>query len=236
VTILEGYGLTETTAPISVNTLDRIKIGTVGKPLPGNAVRIAADGEILAKGICVMRGYRNRPELQDETFTDGWFHTGDIGELDADGFLKITGRKKEIIVTAGGKNVVPALLEDQIRADALVSQCVVIGEGRPFIAALVTLDQEALPGWLGRHQMDKDLSLEELSTHPKVLETVQAVIDKANVSVSKAEAIKSFRIVPADFTEETGHLTPSMKIKRAVVLKDYEAVIDQIYSAPKPTA
>ena len=139
-------------------------------------------------------------------------------------------------MTAGGKNVVPALLEDQIRADALVSQCVVIGEGRSFIAALVTLDQEALPGWLARHQMDKDLSLEELSTHPKVLETVQAVIDKANASVSKAEAIKSFRIVPADFTEETGHLTPSMKIKRAVVLKDYEAVIDQIYSAPKPTA
>ncbi|MEG2578698.1 MAG: AMP-binding protein, partial [Glutamicibacter sp.] len=236
VTILEGYGLTETTAPITVNTLDRIKIGTVGKPLPGNAVRIAADGEILTKGICVMRGYRNRPELQDETFTDGWFRTGDIGELDADGFLRITGRKKEIIVTASGKNVVPALLEDQIRADALVSQCVVIGEGRSFIAALVTLDPEALPGWLARHQMDQNLSLDELSTHPKVLETVQAVIDKANTSVSKAEAIKSFRVVPADFTEETGHLTPSMKIKRAVVLKDYEAVIEGIYSAPKPTA
>lgn len=236
VTILEGYGLTETTAPISVNALDRIKIGTVGKPLPGNAVRIAEDGEILAKGVCVMRGYRNRPELQDETFTDGWFHTGDIGELDSDGFLKITGRKKEIIVTASGKNVVPALLEDQIRADALVSQCVVVGEGRPFISALVTLDPEALTGWLSRHQLDAKLSLEELSTHPKVLETVQAVIDKANTSVSKAEAIKSFRIVPADFTEETGHLTPSMKIKRAVVLKDFEAVIEEIYSAPKPKA
>lgn len=236
VTVLEGYGLTETTAPITVNTLDRIKIGTVGKPLPGNAVRIAADGEILTKGICVMRGYRNRPELQDETFTDGWFHTGDIGELDADGFLKITGRKKEIIVTAGGKNVIPALLEDQIRADALVSQCVVIGEGRPFIAALVTLDPEALPGWLDRHQLDSKLGLEELSTHPQVLETVDKVIAKANTSVSQAEAIKSFRIVPADFTEETGHLTPSMKIKRAAVLKDYETVIEEIYSAPKPTA
>jgi len=236
VTVLEGYGLTETTAPITVNTLERIKIGTVGKPLPGNAVRIAEDGEILAKGLCVMRGYHNRPELQEETFTDGWFHTGDIGELDADGFLKITGRKKEIIVTSSGKNVIPALLEDQIRADALVSQCVVIGEGRPFIAALVTLDPEALPGWLERHQLDKNTPLEELATHPTVLETVEKVIAKANTSVSKAEAIKSFRVVPADFTEETGHLTPSMKIKRAVVLKDYNELIEEIYSAPKPTA
>jgi len=236
VTVLEGYGLTETTAPITVNTLERIKIGTVGKPLPGNAVRIAEDGEILAKGLCVMRGYHNRPELQEETFTDGWFHTGDIGELDADGFLKITGRKKEIIVTSSGKNVIPALLEDQIRADALVSQCVVIGDGRPFIAALVTLDPEALPGWLERHQLDKNTSLEELATHPTVLETVEKVIAKANTSVSKAEAIKSFRVVPADFTEETGHLTPSMKIKRAVVLKDYNELIEEIYSAPKPTA
>jgi len=236
VTVLEGYGLTETTAPITVNTLERIKIGTVGKPLPGNAVRIAEDGEILAKGLCVMRGYHNRPELQEETFTDGWFHTGDIGELDADGFLKITGRKKEIIVTSSGKNVIPALLEDQIRADALVSQCVVIGDGRPFIAALVTLDPEALPGWLERHQLDKNTSLEELATHPTVLETIEKVIAKANTSVSKAEAIKSFRVVPADFTEETGHLTPSMKIKRAVVLKDYNELIEEIYSAPKPTA
>jgi len=234
VTVLEGYGLTETTAPITVNTLERIKIGTVGKPLPGNAVRIADDGEILAKGLCVMRGYHNRPELQDEAFTDGWFRTGDIGELDEDGFLKITGRKKEIIVTAGGKNVIPALLEDQIRADALVSQCVVIGEGRPFIAALVTLDPEALPGWLERHQLDKNTPLEELTTHPKVLETIEKVIAKANTSVSKAESIRSFRVVPTDFTEETGHLTPSLKIKRAVVLKDYDQLIEEIYSAPKP--
>ncbi|KSU64754.1 AMP-dependent synthetase/ligase [Arthrobacter sp. NIO-1057] len=234
VTVLEGYGLTETTAPITVNTLERIKIGTVGKPLPGNAVRIADDGEILAKGLCVMRGYHNRPELQDEAFTDGWFRTGDIGELDEDGFLKITGRKKEIIVTAGGKNVIPALLEDQIRADALVSQCVVIGEGRPFIAALVTLDPEALPGWLERHQLDKNTPPEELTTHPKVLETIEKVIAKANTSVSKAESIKSFRVVPTDFTEETGHLTPSLKIKRAVVLKDYDQLIEEIYSAPKP--
>ncbi|MFN3925129.1 MAG: AMP-dependent synthetase/ligase, partial [Pseudarthrobacter sp.] len=146
--VLEGYGLTETTAPISVNTPSRIKIGSVGKPLPGNSVKIAEDGEILAKGVCVMRGYYQRPDLTDETFEDGWLRTGDIGRLDEDGFVWITGRKKEIIVTAGGKNVIPALLEDQIRADALVSQVLVVGDNRPFIGALVTLDQEALPGWL----------------------------------------------------------------------------------------
>ena len=236
VTVLEGYGLTETTAPVTVNTLDRIKIGTVGKPLPGNAVRIAEDGEILAKGVCVMRGYRNRPDLEAETFTDGWLHTGDIGELDSDGFLKITGRKKEIIVTASGKNVIPAMLEDQIRADALVSQCVVVGEGRPFISALVTLDPEAVPGWLERHHLDKNLSMDELSTHPEVLQAIQKIIDKANTSVSRAESIRAFRVVSEDFTESSGHLTPSMKIKRAVVLSDYDAMIEDIYSAPKPVA
>ena len=236
VTVLEGYGLTETTAPVTVNTLAKIKIGTVGKPLPGNAVRIADDGEILAKGICVMRGYRNRPELEAETFTDGWFHTGDIGELDSDGFLKITGRKKEIIVTAAGKNVIPALLEDQIRADALVSQCVVLGEGRPFISALVTLDAEALPGWLERHGLDKNMDMTQAAGNQAIKEAIQKVIDKANSSVSRAESIRSFRVVPDDFTESSGHLTPSMKIKRAVVLKDYTAIIDEIYSSPKPAA
>ncbi|WP_313812270.1 AMP-dependent synthetase/ligase [Glutamicibacter sp.] len=236
VTVLEGYGLTETTAPVSVNTLAKIKIGTVGKPLPGNAVRIADDGEILAKGICVMRGYRNRPDLTNDAFTDGWFHTGDIGELDADGFLKITGRKKEIIVTAGGKNVIPALLEDQIRSDALVSQCLVLGEGRPFISALVTLDSESLPGWLERHHLDKALSMQEATAHPAITAAIQAVIDKANSTVSRAESIRSFRIVPDDFTESSGHLTPSMKIKRAVVIRDYNNVIEDIYSTRKPTA
>ncbi|PRB67121.1 AMP-dependent synthetase/ligase [Arthrobacter sp. MYb213] len=236
VTILEGYGLTETTAPISVNTPDKIKIGTVGRPLPGNAVRIAEDGEILTKGICVMRGYHNRPDLEAETFTDGWFGTGDVGELDSDGFLKITGRKKEIIVTASGKNVVPALLEDQIRADALVSQCVVLGDGRPFISALVTLDVESLPGWLERNQLDKSLTVEQAGELDVVKTHIQSLLDKANKSVSRAEAIKAFRIVPTDFTETSGHLTPSMKIKRAVVFKDYEQVIDEIYSAAKPVA
>ena len=233
VTVLEGYGLTETTAPITVNTLKQIKIGTVGRPLPGNAVKIAADGEILARGICVMPRYYNRPDLQREAFTDGWFHTGDIGELDEDGFLKITGRKKEIIVTASGKNVVPALLEDQIRADALVSQCLVVGDNRPFIAALVTLDPEALPGWLERHQLSRDLPMAEVVQQPQVRTALQKVIDKANESVSRAEQIKEFRVVAEDFTEESGHLTPSLKIKRAKVLSDYQDVVEAIYSKPK---
>jgi long-chain acyl-CoA synthetase len=231
--VLEGYGLTETTAPISVNTPSRIKIGSVGKPLPGNAVRIAEDGEILAKGVCVMSGYYKREDLTAETFFDGWFRTGDIGRLDDDGFLWITGRKKEIIVTAGGKNVIPALLEDQIRADALVSQVLVVGDNRPFIGALVTLDQEALPGWLQRHNLPADTSLADAAANPVVKAAVQDLITAANNSVSQAEAIKSFRIVAADFTEASGHLTPSMKVKRAQVIKDFETVIEEMYGAPR---
>ena len=228
--VLEGYGLTETTAPISVNTPSLVKIGTVGAPLPGNAVKIADDGEILTKGICVMRGYFNRRDLTEETFVDGWLRTGDIGELDDDGFLKITGRKKEIIVTAGGKNVIPALLEDQIRADALVSQCVVVGDQRPFIAALVTLDEEALPGWLERHGLPAGTTVAEAAEHEKVRAEIQSLIDHANQSVSQAEAIKAFRVVPTDFTEASGHLTPSLKIKRAQVMQDYAPVVEEIYA------
>jgi len=232
--ILEGYGLTETTAPISVNTPSMIRIGTVGAPLPGNSVKIADDGEILAKGVCVMRGYYKRPDLTEETFTaDGWFRTGDIGELDSNGFLKITGRKKEIIVTAGGKNVVPALLEDQIRSDALVSQVLVVGDNRPFIGALVTLDEEALPGWLERHGLPAGTTLAEATGNATVKAAVQELISKANQSVSQAEAIKAFRVVPADFTEASGHLTPSLKVKRAQVMKDFDAVIEEMYSAPR---
>ncbi|MFJ6158180.1 AMP-dependent synthetase/ligase [Pseudarthrobacter sp. NPDC092184] len=231
--VLEGYGLTETTAPISVNTPSLIKIGSVGKPLPGNSVRIAEDGEILAKGVCVMRGYYQRPDLTGETFDDGWLRTGDIGRLDEDGFVWITGRKKEIIVTAGGKNVIPALLEDQIRADALVSQVLVVGDNRPFIGALVTLDQEALPGWLQRHNLPADTSIADAANNPVVKAAVQDLITAANTSVSQAEAIKSFRIVPADFTEASGHLTPSMKVKRAQVMKDFETVIEEMYAAPR---
>lgn len=232
--VLEGYGLTETTAPVSVNTPARIKIGSVGKPLPGNAVRIAEDGEILAKGVSVMRGYYKRPDLTGETFDDGWFRTGDIGRLDDDGFVWITGRKKEIIVTAGGKNVIPALLEDQIRADALVSQVLVVGDNRPFIGALVTLDAEALPGWLQRHGLPGDMPLEQAAANPVVKAAVQDLITAANTTVSQAEAIKAFRIVPSDFTEASGHLTPSMKVKRTQVMKDFETVIEEMYAAPRP--
>jgi long-chain acyl-CoA synthetase len=231
--VLEGYGLTETTAPISVNTPQKIKIGTVGAPLPGNAVKIADDGEILAKGVCVLKGYFKRPDLTAEAFTDGWFHTGDIGQLDDEGFLSITGRKKEIIVTAGGKNVVPAQLEDTIRANALVSQCVVIGDQRPFISALITLDEEALPGWLERHSLPAETTMAEAARHPAVQAEVQSLVDSANESVSQAEAIRVFRIVEQDFTEASGHLTPSMKIKRAQVLKDYTTVIEELYSQPR---
>lgn len=233
--ILEGYGLTETTAPVSVNTPERIKIGTVGAPIPGNTVRIADDGEILTKGACVMKGYYKRDDLTAEAFVDGWFRTGDIGQLDADGFLTITGRKKEIIVTAGGKNVIPALLEDQIRADALVSQVLVVGDNRPFIGALVTLDEEALPGWLQRHGLPAETTVAEAADNDTVRAAVQELINNANQSVSQAEAIKSFRIVPRDFTEASGHLTPSMKVKRAQVMKDFESVVDEMYAAPKPT-
>lgn len=233
--ILEGYGLTETTAPVTVNTPGLIKIGTVGAPIPGNAVKIADDGEILAKGVCVMRGYFNREDLTAEAFVDGWFRTGDIGQLDGQGFLTITGRKKEIIVTAGGKNVVPALLEDQIRADALVSQVLVVGDNRPFIGALVTLDEEALPGWLQRHGLPASTTVAEATVNPAVTAAVQELINRANQSVSQAEAIKSFRIVPSDFTEASGHLTPSMKVKRAQVMKDFENVIEEMYSAKRTT-
>lgn len=229
--VLEGYGLTETTAPVAVGTPQKLKIGTVGVPLPGNAVRIADDGEVLAKGVCVFRGYFNRPDLSAGTFADGWFPTGDIGELDDDGFLRITGRKKEIIVTASGKNVVPARLEDTIRANAIVSQCVVVGDQLPFISALITLDEEALPGWLHRHDLSESTSVQDAARHPLLLAEIQAVVDQANATVSKAEAIKVFRIVPEDFTEASGHLTPSMKIKRAQVLKDYAETVNDIYAA-----
>nr|WP_231712909.1 AMP-dependent synthetase/ligase [Arthrobacter sp. zg-Y820] len=233
VMVLEGYGLTETTAPISVSTPKLIKIGTVGAPLPGNAVKIADDGEILTRGVSVMKGYYKRPDLTAEAFDDGWFRTGDIGQLDSDGFLKITGRKKEIIVTASGKNVVPAVLEDSIRADAIISQCVVVGDQRPFISALVTLDEEALPGWLERHKLPAGTTVAEAAETAQLQIEIQALVDSANKTVSQAEAIKVFRVVPTDFTEASGHLTPSLKIKRAQVLRDYSAVVEDIYSGQK---
>lgn len=230
VRILEGYGLTETTAPVGVNTPERIKIGTVGRPLAGNGYRIADDGEILARGVCVFHSYLGRPDLTDEAFDDGWFRTGDLGELDDEGFLRVTGRKKEIIVTAGGKNVAPAMLEDDIRASSLVSQCIVVGDARKFIGALITLDEEALPAWLRKHHKDESSTPSQLLQDQELLAELQQVVDHANSHVSHAEAIKKFRVVPTDFTEESGHLTPSLKIKRGVILKDFADEVEALYA------
>jgi len=228
--VVEGYGLTETTAAATANLLDDARVGTVGRPIPGGAARIADDGEVLLRGGHVFKGYWQDPRATAEALAaDGWFHTGDIGQLD-DGYLTITGRKKEIIVTAGGKNVAPAVLEDQLRAHPLVSQCMVVGDGRPYIACLVTIDAEALPLWLEQRGRPADLRVSELTDDPELRAEIQGAIDQANQAVSHAEAIKRFLILPADWTEATGELTPSLKLKRAVVAKQCAAAIDELYS------
>ncbi|WP_424347087.1 AMP-dependent synthetase/ligase [Kocuria sp. CH-021] len=232
--VVEGYGLTETTAPIAVNTPEIGKIGTVGLPLPGNEVRIDEDGEVLVRGAHVMRGYHGREDLTEAAFEDGWFRTGDLGSLDEDGALTLTGRKKEIIVTAGGKNVVPNVLEDPIRASALVSQVMVVGDDRPFVAALVTLDQDVLPARLELMGLDPAMPVAEAARHPQVVEHVQAIVDHANQAVSRAESIRAFEILDVDWTEASGHLTPSMKIKRARIAQDFADRIEEIYSRPAP--
>ncbi len=228
-TVLEGYGLTETTAPATVNVPDRVKIGTVGPPLPGVSVRIADDGEVLVRGVNVLRGYHENAQASAESITDGWFHTGDLGELDEDGYLRITGRKKEIIVTAGGKNVAPAVLEDRLRAHPLISQCMVVGDQKPFVAALVTLDEEMLPEWSSNNGLGT-LSLEQARRNESVLAEIQRAVDEANAAVSKAESIRKFVVLGSDFTEESGHLTPSMKLKRNVVNRDFAEDIEGIYA------
>jgi len=231
-TVLEGYGLTETTAPATMNTPELIKIGTVGPPLPGVSIQIAGDGEILIKGINVFAAYRNNETATREAIVDGWFHTGDIGELDGDGFLKITGRKKELLVTAAGKNVAPAVLEDRLRAHPLVSQCIVVGDQKPFIGALVTLDAEMLPSWARNNGLE-GLSTEEARAHEVILAEVQRAVDEANKSVSKAESIRKFTILAGDFTEDNGYLTPSLKLKRNIVMKDYASEVEALYSGPR---
>ena len=232
VTVLEGYGLTETTAPATVNTPERVKIGTVGPPLPGVAIRVADDGEILVKGNNVFSGYHNNEEATAAAVQGGWFRTGDLGELDEDGYLRITGRKKELLVTAGGKNVAPAGLEDRLRAHPLISQCIVVGDQKPFVAALVTLDAEMFPAWAKNHGLE-GVSLERARTNEVVLAEVQKAVDEANKSVSKAESIRKFAILEGDFTEENGYLTPSMKLKRNVVMRDFHDDVEALYSAPK---
>jgi long-chain acyl-CoA synthetase len=233
VVVYEGYGLTETTAAASVNHENALKIGTVGRPLPGVEAAIADDGEVLVRGGIVMRGYwRNEQATREAIDEEGWFHTGDIGELDDDGFLRITGRKKELIVTAGGKNVAPAVLEDRLRAHALISQCMVVGDQRPFIGALITLDEEALPGWLEARGKPAGTSLDRLRADPDLTAEIDAAVADANTAVSHAEAIKKYRILDTDFTEENGMLTPSLKLKRAVVMKEFGAEVEALYEDP----
>jgi len=231
VTVLEGYGLTETTGAATVNRPDRVKIGTVGLPLPGVALRIDEDGEILIKGVNVFPGYWRNEAATSEVFTeDGWFRTGDIGELDEEGFLKITGRKKEMIVTAGGKNVAPAVLEDRLRSHGLISQCMVVGDGRPFVAALVTLDAEAFGLWKERHGKPAEATIGSLRDDPNLVAAVQAAVDDANLAVSRPESIRKFRILDVDFTQEAGQLSVKLGIRRSVLLKDFATDIDALYS------
>ncbi|MFE7265159.1 AMP-dependent synthetase/ligase [Streptomyces sp. NPDC057592] len=228
-TVLEGYGLTETCAATAFNPWDRQKIGTVGQPLPGSVVRIADDGEVLLHGEHLFTGYWNNESATAEALADGWFHTGDIGTLDEDGYLAITGRKKEIIVTAGGKNVAPAVIEDRIRGHALVAECMVVGDGRPFVGALVTLDEEFLGRWAEEHGKPAGSTAVSLREDSELLAEVQRAVDDGNAAVSKAESVRKFRILDSQFTEEAGHITPSLKLKRNVVAKDFADEIESIY-------
>ena len=231
--VLEGYGLTETTAPAMIGRPEFHKIGKVGRLLPGCGVKIAEDGEIWLRGFNLMRGYWRNATATAEAIQDGWFRTGDIGDLDDDGFLSITGRKKELIVTAGGKNVAPAPLEDPLRANPLIGQAVVVGDNRPFVAALISLDSEMLPLWLGNKGLDKTMSLAEAAKRPEVLAEIQVAVDRVNKNFSRAESIRKFVIIPSELSEDSGHLTPSLKIKREVVMRDFAPQIDGIYeSAP----
>ena len=234
VTIYEGYGLTETTAGVTVNRPDALRIGTVGRPVGGVTVRVAEDGELLFKSPMVFMGYWQNPDATSDTIdSDGWFHTGDIGEIDDDGFVRITGRKKELIVTAGGKNVAPAVLEDRVRAHWLISQCLVVGDQKPFIAALITIDPESWPQWLEKQGKPTDTPLESMVDDKDLRAEVQTAIDDANKAVSKAESIRKFTILAEDWTEAGGQLTPSLKLKRNVVHKEAEEQIAALYSGSK---
>jgi long-chain acyl-CoA synthetase len=230
VTILEGYGLTETSAASTVNRPKALRIGTVGQPMPGARVKIAEDGEILLGGGQIFVGYWNNPTATAEVLEpDGWFHSGDIGEIDDDGFVRITGRKKELIVTAAGKNVAPAVLEDRLRANWLVSQCMVVGDAKPFIAALVTIDPESFPAWVAQNSKG-DVTVADMVNDPDLNAVIQGAIDEANKAVSHAEAIKKFAILPVDWTEEGGQMTPSLKLKRSVVMQEFADDVERLYA------
>ncbi|MFM2030464.1 MAG: hypothetical protein RI927_84 [Actinomycetota bacterium] len=234
-TVLEGYGLTETTAPVSIGRPDRLKIGKVGLMLPGTGIKIAEDGEILLRGNNILRGYWRNPEATKAAMDGEWFKSGDIGEIDEDGFISITGRKKELIVTAGGKNVAPAALEDPLRANPLVGQAIVVGDQRPFVSAIISLDPEMVPIWLANNGLDKNLTLAQAAKEPKVLAEIQVAVDRVNKNFSKAESIRKFTVIGQELSEESGHLTPSLKIKREVVMRDFAPAIDEIYQAGPPT-
>jgi len=228
--ILEGYGLTETTAGSTLNLPSALKIGSVGRPLPGTGARIESDGEILLKGPHVFAGYWNNDAATAEAMTsDGWFRTGDIGELDGEGYLRITGRKKELIVTAGGKNVAPAVLEDRLRANPIISQCVVVGDNKPYIGALVTLDQDALPQILAATNIES-APMSDLIQNADVRALVQKAVNAANEAVSNSEAIKKFVILPEDLTIDNGYLTPKMSIRRHLIVQDFAGDIEGLYA------
>lgn len=234
--ILEGYGLTETTAPATVNLTTRFKIGTVGPALPGVSVKTADDGEILIKGINVFAGYwKNEAATEASMTEDGYFKTGDLGSLDDEGYLTITGRKKDIIVTAGGKNVSPSQLEDSIRSNPLIGQIIVVGDQKPFVGALITLDPEMLPVWLNNQGEDPNMSLELAAKNPKVLAEIQKSVDRANSKVSRAESVRKFLVIPHQLTEASGHLTPKLSVKRDVVLRDFAHEIESLYGAEDAT-
>ena len=230
ITILEGYGLTETTAGATLNLTNEIRVGSVGRPIPGTTIKIAEDGEVLIKGPIVMQGYWKNDAANAEVFSgDRWFHSGDLGKLDDDGFLFIVGRKKELIVTAGGKNVAPAVLEDRLRAHPLVSQCMVVGDNQPFIASLITIDQDALKTWVVANKKE-GASLADLTTDPDLIAVIQTAVDEANKAVSRAESIRKFRILPTDFTIAGGHLTAKLSLKRHVIGKEFAADIAALFA------
>jgi len=230
VRILEGYGLTETTAGATLNLTHQQKVGSVGRPVPGTTIAIAEDGEVLIKGPILMRGYWQNDDANREVFTeDGFFRSGDLGKLDSEGFLSIVGRKKELIVTSGGKNVAPAVLEDRVRAHPLVSQCVVLGDNQPFIAALVTLDPDAIKGWAAANKK-ASTSTADLCKDPDLVAVVQTAIDDANKAVSRAESIRKFTILPVDFSIADGHLTAKLSVKRHVIAQQFSKEIAELFA------
>jgi long-chain acyl-CoA synthetase len=229
VLVLEGWGMTETSTAATISSPEDFKVGTIGKPFPGCEVKIAEDGEILVKGPNVFQGYHKNPEATAETIVDGWLHTGDIGEIDSDGFIKITGRKKDIIITAGGKNITPANLEAEIKQHPLVSQCVVVGDRRPYLVALVTLDPEEAVKYAQEHDLPEDPA--QLAQNPDVKAAIEAHVEKINQNFARVEQVKKISILPHDLSQESGELTPTLKVKRAVVAQKHEGEIEQLYAA-----